>query len=84
MENESLTEKVYDFIIVGSGASGGVLAHNLNKAGASCLLVEAGKFFRKDTFPKTEFDYTSKLFWGGGIEFEESGKMAYLRAKCVG
>lgn len=84
MENESLAEKVYDFIIVGSGASGGVLAHNLNKSGASCLLVEAGKFFRKDTFPKTEFDYTSKLFWGGGIEFDESGKMAYLRAKCVG
>lgn len=77
-------ENTYDFIIIGSGASGGVLAHNLNKAGAKCLLVEAGKFFRKETFPKTEADYTSQLFWGGGIEFDASGKMAYLRAKCVG
>lgn len=75
---------IYDFIIIGSGASGGVIAHNLYKAGAKCLLIEAGKFFRKDTFPKTEADYTSQLFWGGGIEFDVSGKMAYLRAKCIG
>src|SRR5688572_20191243 len=79
-----MTGPVYDFVIIGSGASGGVLAHNLHKSGAKCLLIEAGKFFRKETFPRTEADYTSQLFWGGGIEFDASGKMAYLRAKCVG
>jgi len=79
-----MMEDFYDFIILGSGAAGGVLAYNLNKSGANILLIEAGKFFRKDTFPKTEFEYTTQLFWGGGLEFDESGKMAYLRGKCVG
>jgi choline dehydrogenase-like flavoprotein len=61
----------YDFIIIGSGASGGVLAHNLHiNQELKCYLLEAGKFFRKETFPKTEADYTSQLFWGGGIEFD--------------
>jgi choline dehydrogenase-like flavoprotein len=79
-----MSDTIYDFVIIGSGASGGVMAHNLHKSGAKCLLIEAGKFFRKETFPRSEADYTSQLFWGGGIEFDASGKMAYLRAKCVG
>lgn len=76
--------KHYDFIIVGSGASGGVLAHNLHKAGAKCLLIEAGKYFTKDTFPQTEAEYSAQLFWGGGLEFDTRSKTAFLRAKCVG
>jgi len=75
---------MYDFIIIGSGASGGVLAHNLHQAGAKCLLLEAGRFNRKDTFPRLEADYSAQLFWGGGIEFDQTGKMAFLRARGVG
>jgi choline dehydrogenase-like flavoprotein len=74
----------YDFIIIGSGAGGGVLAHALHSAGARCVLLEAGKFFRKDTFPRTELEYSPQLFWGGGIEFDSSSKMAFLRARGVG
>ncbi|MEZ5002746.1 MAG: GMC family oxidoreductase N-terminal domain-containing protein [Chitinophagales bacterium] len=76
--------KTYDYIVVGSGPGGGVVAYNLNKAGADVVLLEAGKFFRKNTFPINEADVSAQLYWGGGIEFDESAKMAFLRARLVG
>lgn len=75
---------MYDFIIIGSGPSGGLLAHNLHKAGAKCLLLEAGKFFRKESFPGNEADFSAQLYWGGGMEFDEKSRMVFLRAKVMG
>src|SRR5579872_5545121 len=37
--------KVYDAIIVGSGAGGGIAAYVLAQAGAKCLLLEAGGWY---------------------------------------
>jgi choline dehydrogenase-like flavoprotein len=37
--------KVYDVIIVGSGAGGGIAAYVLTKAGAKCLMLEAGSWY---------------------------------------
>lgn len=75
---------MYDFIVIGSGSSGGTLSRNLHNSGAKVLLLEAGKYLKKETFPKNEMDYSAQLFWGGGIEFDKAAKTAYLRAKCVG
>src|SRR5215468_8440744 len=36
---------VYDVIIVGSGAGGGMAAYVLTKAGAKCLMLEAGSWY---------------------------------------
>lgn len=41
----SSTSDIYDVIIVGSGAGGGMAAYNLTKAGAKCLMLEAGGWF---------------------------------------
>jgi choline dehydrogenase-like flavoprotein len=75
---------IYDFIVVGSGSGGGSLAFFLHQAGANVLLLEAGKFYRKDTFPRTEAETSAKLYWGGGIEFSKDGRMGFLRTRLVG
>ncbi len=74
----------YDFIVVGSGSSGGVLAGLLQRAGAKCLLIEAGKHLTAETYPPNEADYSAQMFWGGGIEYDTRCLMGFLRGKCVG
>lgn len=39
------SSETYDVIIVGSGAGGGMAAYNLTKAGAKCLMLEAGSWY---------------------------------------
>lgn len=73
-----------DFAIVGSGVSGGRIAWELTKAGAKCVLIEAGKNYSTKSYPNNELDYSSQLFWGGGLELSSDGKLGFLRAKCVG
>ena len=75
---------MYDFIVIGSGAGGGSLSYYLTKGGAKVLLLEAGKFYRKDTFPRTEAEGSAQLYWGGGIEFDKDARMGFLRTKLVG
>ena len=77
-------EEVYDYIIVGAGTAGGILSYSLTKAGANCLLIEAGQHFTKETFPEAEADASAQMYWGGGIEFSHNAKMAFLRGKLVG
>ncbi len=77
-------KELYDFIIVGAGTAGGVLAYNLTKSGAKCLLIEAGKYLTKETFPDTEADASAQMYWGGGIELSQDARMAFLRGKLVG
>lgn len=74
----------YDYLVVGSGAAGGVIAHNLLVQGANVAVIEAGKRFNKDTFPRNEADATAQLYWGGGLELARDGSMGFLRAKTVG
>ena len=45
MSDSMSTSNAYDVIIVGSGAGGGMAAYNLTKAGAKCLMLEAGGWY---------------------------------------
>ncbi|MBT3583942.1 MAG: GMC family oxidoreductase [Halobacteriovoraceae bacterium] len=76
--------KVYDAVVIGSGVSGSFLALELVKSGMEVLLLEAGEFFSRSNFPQKEIDANSKLYWGGGIEFNTDANIALLRPKVVG
>ena len=45
MMQSILTGDMYDAIIVGSGAGGGMAAYTLTRAGAKCLMLEAGDWY---------------------------------------
>jgi choline dehydrogenase-like flavoprotein len=75
---------MHDFVIIGSGVSGGRMADELTAGGASCLLLEAGKAFDRRSFPPNEYRASSGLFWGGGIEVSKDARFGFLRGKCLG
>jgi len=79
-----LAEDMYDVIIVGAGVSGSFVANALTQAGMKCLLVEAGKYFTKETYPRKEVDANSQLYWGGGVELNSDATIGLLRPKAVG
>lgn len=49
--------QTYDAIVVGSGASGGTVAHQLCQAGYKVALIEKGRLIKRDEFSKDELAY---------------------------
>lgn len=82
--NSNIENQIWDYIVVGSGPSGGRIAHDLVKAGARVLMIEAGRFLKAKNFPKPEIESSSQMFWGGGVELNHNARLGFLRAKIVG
>ncbi|MBY0516337.1 MAG: GMC family oxidoreductase [Bacteriovoracaceae bacterium] len=74
----------YDVIIVGAGVSGSFIAQDLAVKGVRVLVIEAGRSFTRDTYPRKEIDANAQLYWGGGVELNSSATLALLRPKVVG
>lgn len=74
----------YDVIIAGAGISGSFMAAALTAQGKQCLLIEAGNTFERHTYPRQEIDANSQLYWGGGIEFNQTATIGFLRPRVVG
>jgi choline dehydrogenase-like flavoprotein len=70
--------------IISSGTAGGVLAHFLAEGGLKCLLLEVGQEYNVQTYPDSELEGTSELYWDGGMDLSQDGRLVLLRAKCVG
>lgn len=51
--------KEYDVCIIGSGAGGGMAAHELTKAGADVVMLEAGEWFDSEDFAMFTWPYES-------------------------
>jgi len=47
-------------------------------------MLEAGRQFTRESYPRSEVDANSQLYWGGGIELTKDANIGLLRPKVVG
>jgi len=61
------TREAVDFVIVGSGAAGGIIARELSMAGFSTVVLEQGPHLQPGDFRHDEWSYrhNEALTWGG-------------------
>ncbi|MBW1815483.1 MAG: GMC family oxidoreductase, partial [Deltaproteobacteria bacterium] len=57
---------VYDYIVIGSGFGGSVASLRLIEKGYSVCVIEAGKRFSPQDFPKTNWQ-TWKYLWAPAL-----------------
>ena len=57
-----MTTQVYDFIIIGSGFGGSISALRLTQKGYKVAVIEKGKKFSKNDYPKTNWQI-KKFLW---------------------
>lgn len=74
----------HDVVIIGSGASGSVLAHYLTRAGADVLMLEAGAGYDAASYPRNELYGNARLFWSGGMDATTNANLLFLRGKVLG
>lgn len=56
----------YDYIVIGSGFGGSVSAHRLTEKGYSVAVMEMGKRWRAEDFPKSNWN-ARKFYWRPGL-----------------
>ena len=77
-----MSERHYDWIIVGSGFGGSVSAHRLTQKGYKVLVIEKGRRFSKDDFPKTNWDL-KRWMWNPVLGLKGIFKMTFMKHMTV-
>ncbi len=78
-------DEAYDFIVIGSGASGAVAAHELASAGYSVAIAEEGPYVRTREFKKEAGYAFLNLFRDGSFQALEGRVfMPVIQGRCVG
>ncbi|KVV15459.1 GMC oxidoreductase [Flavobacterium sp. TAB 87] len=72
----------YDYIIIGSGFGGSVSALRLAKKGYSVLVIEKGKWFKAEDFPKTNWNFR-KWLWMPSFRFFGIMKLSIFKHVAV-
>ncbi|MFZ5941508.1 MAG: GMC oxidoreductase [Bacteroidota bacterium] len=68
----------YDYVIIGSGFGGSVSALRLAEKGYRVLVLEKGKTYRAEDFPRTNWNLR-KWFWLPSLRFYGFLKMTFFR-----
>ena len=72
----------YDYVIIGSGFGGSVSALRLSEKGYKVLVIEKGKWFEANDFPKTNWNL-KKWMWFPKIGLHGFFKMTFLNHVTV-
>ncbi len=60
--HQAIEDRTFDFVIIGSGFGGSVSAMRLTEKGYSVLVLERGKRFEAEDFPKTNWNIFNYLW----------------------
>ena len=77
-----MDERHYDWVIVGSGFGGSVSAHRLTQKGYRVLVIEKGRRFAAEDFPKTNWDL-KRWMWNPAVGLKGIFKMSFLKHMTV-
>ena len=73
-----------DVCIVGSGAGGAILAHELAAKGRDVLILERGQYVEPRHFNESEIEMISSLYADGLMQQSEDWRFTVLQGNCVG
>jgi NAD(P)-binding Rossmann-like domain len=71
-------------VVVGSGAAGSILAHQLAPAGRRVLMLERGKHVDPSTFTEDESVQLSELYADGAMTMSKDFRVQVAQGMCVG
>lgn len=72
----------YDYVIIGSGFGGSVSALRLSEKGYKVLVIEKGKWFKPDDFPKTNWNLR-KWMWLPSLGMQGLFKLTFYRHVAI-
>ncbi len=77
-----MEEDVYDYIVIGSGFGGSVSALRLAEKGYSVLVIEKGKRWKPEDFPKTDWNLP-KYLWVPMLKWFGFQKLTFFKEVFV-
>lgn len=73
-----------DVVVIGSGASGAVMAYELSRSGAKVVVLEAGPYIRSTQFQEHFRTALETLYEDHGNQTNTTGDLAVLQGSCIG
>ena len=77
-----MDEEHYDWVIIGSGFGGSVSAHRLTQKGYKVLVLEKGRRFADEDFPKTNWDLKNWM-WNPAMGLKGIFQMSFMKHMTV-
>lgn len=73
-----------DFLVIGSGAGGSVVAYHLARAGERVHVIERGKWIRPEDMSENELEQITSMYKDGGSQTNTEADMFVLQGQVVG